>query len=844
MNKFTVFLAFSFLMFMPTDHSAQVRLGCMVGSCNWVNEPDPTPSQPAPPFEKTITFDVCTSDDGILDLLEEGMFELLKEHFHGCSDAGLVYVGGGIEILPSNMMGETKLVFLHANVNKFGLNLGHVRIPSGCGGQVTLSFFADCNGANQVELLIHLQMMGLEIPTAPADEVLTRCGETDNTIQSKLQTWSEQFKYNAINTFDASTTTGYCARDGMWEIYVQNTDGTNQYYTHQDDTGDGTISPLETGGKRLQDSLQNMLDSLLSARLESGVTFKVIIEHRTPTSSCRLKDSATFTLPKALVRCPPDITTYLPDNSHLVSVSWEVTDNCQGGPFSNPNSGSFFSLGTTTVNVNSLLPVDIGGWACTFTVEVLDSTPPQIIACPPEINVVCHPPPHDYIMAGGEVSDNSGTFFTQSWDYRLEDTVFRTYQFQDQSGNSTECVQKIILTSTEPCILYVDATKNGLKGDSWFNAFSSLQTAINIAGDGDQIWVAAGTYLPTQKINGITNRHKTFHINNDIQIFGGFSGTETTLNQRDWQAYPTILSGNTGNLNSNTDNAYHVLYFDGVSGLMRLDGLIIEDGYGTTDGGSVDGQGAGMYISGGSPTLAQCVLRNNTSANGGAIFAISNSNFSIINSVLYDNFAVLAENAKGGHIYTHTSSDADILNCTFFYGVAEDKGQMIYSYNSEPTIYNSILWDGTDGNNNEIESDLQTPIQTNNLLNDPKFIDQNGFDFRLRVGSPAKNTGDVSLLSILFPPHDFAGNARVQIGQVDIGAFEYACPSSLSLNASDLPLNGPYEAQSVVNLESGMTIKATNQVTLDAPSVELPATFETQLSGELIVSQNGCTNRN
>jgi len=239
--------------------------------------------------------------------------------------------------------------------------------------------------------------------------------------------------------------------------------------------------------------------------------------------------------------------------------------------------------------------------------------------------------------------------------------------------------------------------------------------------------------------------------------------------------------------------------------------------------------------------LAQCVLRNNHSANGGGIFATNNSNFAILNSVLYDNFAELVENAKGGHIYTHSNSNAYIGNCTFFYGSAAEKGQMIYSYNAQPTICNSIFWDGVNGNNNEIQWDQQTPIQSNNLLDDPKFIDQNGFDFRLRVGSPAKNTGDVSLLPILFPPHDFAGNARVQIGQLDIGAFLYACPNSLSLDASDLPLTGPYEAQSVINLESGMSIIASNQIIFQAPSVELPASFETQLGGKLtIISQNGC----
>ena len=98
-------------------------------------------------------------------------------------------------------------------------------------------------------------------------------------------------------------------------------------------------------------------------------------------------------------------------------------------------------------------------------------------------------------------------------------------------------------------IYYVDAAKadNFGAGTSWATAKKDLQQAILLAFGNDQVWVKAGTYLPTHDPFGSTapanNRDKTFSLKNGVKIYGGFDGTETLLKQRNWQTNVTVLSG-------------------------------------------------------------------------------------------------------------------------------------------------------------------------------------------------------------------------------------------------------------------------------------------------------------
>ena len=86
-------------------------------------------------------------------------------------------------------------------------------------------------------------------------------------------------------------------------------------------------------------------------------------------------------------------------------------------------------------------------------------------------------------------------------------------------------------------IKYVKPVASGTgDGSSWANASTDLQAMINASGT-TEVWVAAGTYKP-----GVT-RSDAFIMKNNVAIYGGFTGTETLLSQRNWTRQVTILSG-------------------------------------------------------------------------------------------------------------------------------------------------------------------------------------------------------------------------------------------------------------------------------------------------------------
>lgn len=173
-------------------------------------------------------------------------------------------------------------------------------------------------------------------------------------------------------------------------------------------------------------------------------------------------------------------------------------------------------------------------------------------------------------------------------------------------------------------VLYVKAGSNG-NGSSWDNAYGDLQLALKAAKSGDQVWVAAGTYA-TSKQN---DRNASFHVTDGIEMYGGFTGVESSLEERDAFNNRTILSGEIGATNTNEDNAYTIVHTYNVSSRTIIDGFVISGGManGYGDNGDIKSCGAGWFNQGegseSSPSIKNCIFIDNVAREGAGLYNLA-----------------------------------------------------------------------------------------------------------------------------------------------------------------------------------------------------------------------------
>lgn len=399
----------------------------------------------------------------------------------------------------------------------------------------------------------------------------------------------------------------------------------------------------------------------------------------------------------------------------------------------------------------------------------------------------------------------------------------------DRSGNSNQCYAVVnIVSSFSGGIAYVKADATGQNsGTSWIDAFPTLHdalTAQRLCGGITEIWVASGIYKPAAVYNPDNSgpydpRERTFYLDQNIKLYGGFSGTETAVNQRNISANPTILSGDLDIPGDNSDNAYHIIYMNGrtspgqITDAMVIDGFIFRDGNGN---GSLPFQngGAALYLEGSwgggcSPQISNCQFFANRASFGAVMyndaFNGGTSSPQLFNCLFYDNLAT----GRGGVMYnaggTHGNSNPLIFHCTFSNNTAAGGSVMFNdsrdSGNSQPAIISSILWQNgnspvlhLDGTGTLLKCSIYDDGSPNNSVSlpagvsgfgnkdlDPQFVSVAGGNFRLKNGSPAIDAGD-TLFAYPVLLKDLGGNPRPQGLAVDLGAYEgaagFSCPYS------------------------------------------------------------------
>ena len=299
-------------------------------------------------------------------------------------------------------------------------------------------------------------------------------------------------------------------------------------------------------------------------------------------------------------------------------------------------------------------------------------------------------------------------------------------------------------------IYYVSPTGTG-DGTSWQSTMK-LADALEAAQANDQIWVQGFETITKDYVYFVPEDHKAtgFTLKSGVQLYGGFAGTEKSINDRVTLGKPyqmkfrSVLSGDLNNDdevdNTNlifpanttrTDNVTHVLSVDMApsSGSNNNTYPTVINGF-TIAGGHADGtdeKGGGIYIygnntGGGNFRIERCFLFNNYATQGGAVYvdaAVKNVNNgeSLINQcVVYNNAAgerAAVEN-QGGGIYLdgaatvvntsifnnkngglRISSGSKVVNSTIARNTGAGVDMTPNNTNNNGSVFNSIIWGNT-----------------------------------------------------------------------------------------------------------------------------------------------------
>jgi len=222
----------------------------------------------------------------------------------------------------------------------------------------------------------------------------------------------------------------------------------------------------------------------------------------------------------------------------------------------------------------------------------------------------------------------------------------------------------LVVSPAGSAIIYVKPDgSDSSNGSTWALAKKTVQSGLNAAVSGDEVRVAAGTYV------------ERVTLKSGVGLYGGFAGNEAARDERDWTANVTVLDA---------DRRGSVVTSPvGATFSTRLDGFTVRNGIGTPYGSSTR-CGGGVYCADSSPTIANNKITDNAYvACGGGIYCTGSSPVIVSNIITANTHAT-----SGAGIYCRDATATISGNLVSNNG---DYGGGVYLQNSSGTISNNFI---------------------------------------------------------------------------------------------------------------------------------------------------------
>ncbi|MEN6372407.1 MAG: right-handed parallel beta-helix repeat-containing protein [Armatimonadota bacterium] len=321
-------------------------------------------------------------------------------------------------------------------------------------------------------------------------------------------------------------------------------------------------------------------------------------------------------------------------------------------------------------------------------------------------------------------------------------------------------------------------------GSSWVLAKKTIQAGIDavFANGGGEVWVAAGIY----------NEHIISQA--DIGVYGGFAGTESQRQERNFNANKSIIDGSSNG---------NVVIANGFSNIACIDGFTIRNsgihcGISCTlsskptiiNNTISENNRYGIYCYSSNPTITRNTISENTTYgiycfssrptitnntlywNVDGICCTSSSSPTITNNVIYENYG----NGISCDLYSNPTITNNSIIGNSSYGIHLDTSSPtltnnmvafnitgIYRYSGNPVLKNNCVY----GNTTDYSG---ITAGVTDMSKDPLLENWLYGKCHIQPGSPCIDAGDSSVVGSSWV--DMDGQSRIQGSSIDIGADE------------------------------------------------------------------------